>query len=132
MNFALLVLTSGVFLPFKVSAILDSAGVQKDGVVKVECRAPLMVCNEVVLDLYESGYTVSRNTGLHDLVVGPLRNEGDSAVLYTEFDGRQDSVKFEIKDESFSSLQRENVTRKGFLSSLVFLVVGYLLFFVIR
>ncbi len=132
MNFALLLFASGVFLPFKVSSWIDSAGVEERSTVKVDCRAPQEICGEIVMELYNAGFGVSKDNGVHEITVGPFYYRGDSAVLYRAIDGKEDSVKFELNGRVFSGLKEENVSKKGFLSGLLFLMAGYLLFFVIH
>lgn len=131
MKLALLVVLNGLYLPFDVSSILDSVGIERGEAVRMECRAPYKICEEVLFEMYKQGFVVSKNTGFHSFIVGPVKEDMKGSFLFIEVDGKKDSFEISMKRGDKVGTM-ENTSVKGFLSTLVFLVMGYLLFFVIR
>ena len=132
MNFALLYLMGVVSLPFDLGAKLESSGVEQGSIVKLECLVPENMCKDFVMQLYKKGYGVSKEEGMYNVVLGPLKrsDEGKLIVLYKIAD-KEDSAVIEMENQNFE-FKQENSSRKGILSALLFILAGYLLFFVIR
>ncbi len=132
MNFALLLLIAGVFVPFDLGAKLDSIGIERGSTVKLECMVPEKMCKDFVVQLYEKGFGVSKEEGMYDVVLGPLKSVAeDSFILYYRIANQEDSVIFKMENQGFE-FKQENSSKKGVLSALLFIFAGYLLFFVIR
>ncbi len=111
--------------------MLDSMGIERGEMIKMECKAPYKICKEVLFEMYKQGFVVSKNTGFHSFVVGPVKEDMKGSFLFIEVDGKKDSFKISLKKgDKVGGI--ENTSVKGFLSTLVFLGMGYLLFFVIR
>jgi len=121
-----------VYVPFNIGTKLDSLGIERGSNIKLECMAPEKMCKDFVMQLYEKGYGVSKEEGMYDVVLGPLKNFAeDSFVLYYRVANQEDSVIFKMENQDFE-FKRENSSKKGILSALLFIFTGYLLFFVIR
>jgi len=121
-----------VYMPFNLAKKLDSMGIERDMGVKLECNVPDRLCDVFVLQLYRAGYSVSMEDGAFGVLLGPVKTQGtDSAVLWYSIMGKRDSVVFEYTGQAFD-IKRETRSKKGILSGLIFILMGYLLFFVIK
>ncbi len=121
-----------MYAPFNIAEKLDSSGITGGSLIKLECLVPEVMCGDFIMQLYKKGYGISREDGMYDVVLGPIKRiSTDTALLYYRIVDIKDSVKFKLNGQEFR-LREENTGKKGALSALLFIFAGYLLFFVIR
>lgn len=118
--------------PVDLGKKLQSLGIERGSILKLECVTTEKICEDFIMQLFNKGYTISKDEGIYEIIIGPIKMlGGDSIALYYKIINKKDSVIFK-KDNYSLDVRKEDISKNGILSSLFFIFTGYLLFFVIK